>query len=96
MKPSWFATTSPPAVPSSTGSAPSSRRDGRARRCSYRRPPGPQTKATAGIVGYVYDPARDGSDLVIIDASDFAGDPVARIKLPHRVPYGFHGNWIAG
>jgi carotenoid cleavage dioxygenase-like enzyme len=45
-------------------------------------------------LGYVYDPARDGSDLVIIDASDFAGKPVARIKLPQRVPYGFHGNWI--
>jgi carotenoid cleavage dioxygenase-like enzyme len=46
-------------------------------------------------LGYVYDPVRDGSDLVIIDASDFAGDPVARIKLPTRVPYGFHGNWIS-
>lgn len=45
-------------------------------------------------LGYVYDSARDGSDLVILDASDFAGDPVARIKLPTRVPYGFHGNWI--
>jgi carotenoid cleavage dioxygenase-like enzyme len=46
-------------------------------------------------LGYVYDPGRDGSDLVIVDASDFAGPPVARIKLPHRVPYGFHGNWIS-
>jgi carotenoid cleavage dioxygenase len=46
-------------------------------------------------LGYVYDPARDGSDLVILDASDFAGEPVARIKLPTRVPYGFHGNWIS-
>jgi carotenoid cleavage dioxygenase len=45
-------------------------------------------------LGYVYDPARNGSDLVIVDAADFAGDPVARIKLPTRVPYGFHGNWI--
>jgi carotenoid cleavage dioxygenase len=45
-------------------------------------------------LGYVYDPARDGSDLIILDASDFAGEPVARIKLPTRVPYGFHGNWI--
>jgi carotenoid cleavage dioxygenase-like enzyme len=45
-------------------------------------------------LGYVYDPARDGSDLVIIDASDFAGEPVARIELPQRVPFGFHGNWI--
>lgn len=45
-------------------------------------------------LGYVYDPARDGSDLVILDASDFAGAPVARIRLPRRVPFGFHGNWI--
>jgi carotenoid cleavage dioxygenase len=57
---------------------------------------GPADEGNGWYVGYVYDPARDGSDLVIIDASDFAGDPVARIKLPHRVPYGFHGNWIAG
>jgi carotenoid cleavage dioxygenase-like enzyme len=46
-------------------------------------------------LGYVYDPERDGSDLVILDASDFAGKPVATIKLPTRVPYGFHGNWIS-
>jgi carotenoid cleavage dioxygenase-like enzyme len=43
---------------------------------------------------YVYDPATDGSDLVVIDASDFEGKPVARIRLPRRVPHGFHGNWI--
>ena len=55
---------------------------------------GPADESNGWYLGYVYDPARDGSDLVILDASDFAGDPVARIKLPHRVPYGFHGNWI--
>jgi carotenoid cleavage dioxygenase len=44
---------------------------------------------------YVYDPATDSSDLVIIDASDFEGEPVARIRMPRRVPHGFHGNWIA-
>jgi carotenoid cleavage dioxygenase-like enzyme len=57
---------------------------------------GPADESIGWYIGYVYDPARDGSDLVIIDASDFAAQPVARIKLPHRVPYGFHGNWIAG
>lgn len=45
-------------------------------------------------IAYVYDPVRNGSDLVILDASDFAAAPVARIQLPQRVPYGFHGNWI--
>jgi carotenoid cleavage dioxygenase-like enzyme len=44
---------------------------------------------------YVYDPVRDGSDLVVIDASNFEGEPVARVRLPQRVPHGFHGNWIA-
>ena len=45
---------------------------------------------------YVYDPDRDGSELVILDASDFGGAPVATVHLPQRVPYGFHGNWITG
>jgi carotenoid cleavage dioxygenase-like enzyme len=55
---------------------------------------GPADESSGWYLGYVYDPARDGSDLVIIDASDFTAQPVARIKLPQRVPYGFHGNWI--
>jgi len=57
---------------------------------------GPADESSGWYLGYVYDPARDGSDLVIIDASDFTAPPVARIKLPHRVPYGFHGNWVSG
>jgi len=56
---------------------------------------GPADESSGWYIGYVYDQARDGSDLVIIDASDFAAQPVARIKLPHRVPFGFHGNWIS-
>jgi carotenoid cleavage dioxygenase-like enzyme len=56
---------------------------------------GAPDESSGWYMGYVYDPARDGSDLVIIDASDFGGKPVARIKLPQRVPYGFHGNWIS-
>jgi carotenoid cleavage dioxygenase-like enzyme len=55
---------------------------------------GPADEGNGYYLGYVYDSARNGSDLVILDASDFAGDPVATIKLPHRVPFGFHGNWI--
>jgi carotenoid cleavage dioxygenase-like enzyme len=47
------------------------------------------------VLTYVYDAGRDGSDLVILDASDFAATPVATIGLPQRVPYGYHGNWVA-
>ncbi len=57
---------------------------------------GPADESSGWYLGYVYDPVRNGSDLVILDAGDFAGDPVATIALPQRVPYGFHGNWIAG
>ena len=75
-------------------SAPRRHLAARVRRCSCLAS-GPADESSGWYIGYVYDPARDGSDLVIIDASDFAGKPVARIKLPDRVPYGFHGNWIS-
>jgi carotenoid cleavage oxygenase len=46
------------------------------------------------VISYVYDATTDGSDVVILNAQDFTGDPVATIHLPQRVPFGFHGNWI--
>ena len=45
------------------------------------------------IMSYVYDPERDLSDVVILDAQDFAGEPIATVRLPVRVPHGFHGGW---
>jgi len=57
---------------------------------------GAADESNGWYMAYAYDPARNGSDLVILDASDFGGKPVATIKLPQRVPYGFHGNWISG
>jgi len=47
------------------------------------------------LVGYAYDRARNASDFLVVDANRFAGPPVARVPLPVRVPFGFHGNWIA-
>jgi carotenoid cleavage dioxygenase-like enzyme len=46
------------------------------------------------VLAYVHDAARDGSDLVILDASDFTASPVATVALPQRVPFGFHGSWV--
>ncbi|MFF2327308.1 MULTISPECIES: carotenoid oxygenase family protein [unclassified Streptomyces] len=46
------------------------------------------------LMTYVYDAARDSSDLVIVDVSDMTAEPVATIHLPQRVPFGFHGNWL--
>ncbi len=56
---------------------------------------GPADESNGWYLAYVYDPGRDSSDLVILDAADFTGAPVARIRMPQRVPFGFHGNWIA-
>ena len=46
------------------------------------------------ILSVVYDATRDASDLVILDATSFAGPPVATVHLPARVPFGFHGSWV--
>jgi carotenoid cleavage dioxygenase len=45
------------------------------------------------VLSLVYDKERDASDLLVLHAQDFTGDPVAVVHLPVRVPYGFHGNW---
>lgn len=44
------------------------------------------------LMGYVYDKRTDRSALAILDAQTL--EDVASINLPHRVPSGFHGNWI--
>lgn len=44
------------------------------------------------LMGYVYDRATNRSELAILDAQTL--EDVASIKLPHRVPAGFHGNWV--
>jgi carotenoid cleavage dioxygenase len=44
------------------------------------------------LMGYVYDQATDRSELAILDAQTL--QDVATVKLPHRVPAGFHGNWV--
>ena len=47
------------------------------------------------VMGYVIDTAAETTELVILDAADMAAEPVARVHIPHRIPPGFHGNWLA-
>lgn len=44
------------------------------------------------LMGFVYGRLTDRSELAIIDARPLRD--IAIIKLPHRVPAGFHGNWV--
>jgi carotenoid cleavage dioxygenase len=46
------------------------------------------------LIGLVVDLPREKTELAILDAMRFAEVPVATVHLPHRVPPGFHGNWI--
>ena len=55
---------------------------------------GGQAEDDGYLMTYVYDAATDQSDFVIFDASSMSAEPVATVHLP-RVPFGFHGNWVA-
>jgi carotenoid cleavage dioxygenase len=46
------------------------------------------------LIGLVVNAIDQTTDLVIVDARDFAGPPLAIVHLPHRIPPGFHGNWL--
>ena len=41
----------------------------------------------------VYRGSENRSDLAVFEAGDVAAGPIACAELPHRVPFGFHGNW---
>jgi carotenoid cleavage dioxygenase len=47
------------------------------------------------LLQYVYDKPSNTSEFVVLDAADLAASPVAQVPLPQRVPFGFHGSWIA-
>jgi carotenoid cleavage dioxygenase-like enzyme len=46
------------------------------------------------LLGYVFDQRTCRSRLVVLDAQDFTGPPVAQVGLPVRVPTGFHTTWL--
>jgi carotenoid cleavage dioxygenase len=46
------------------------------------------------VLALAYNQSRNASDFMVLDARSINAEPVARIPLPHRVPYGFHGNWV--
>ncbi|HEX8536904.1 MAG TPA: carotenoid oxygenase family protein, partial [Cystobacter sp.] len=46
------------------------------------------------LLSLVRDGERDVSELVVLDAGHFGAAPVARVRLPQRVPFGIHGSWV--
>ena len=54
----------------------------------------PSNEDDGWIMSYVHDATTDTANVVILDAQNFSGEPVATVHLPQRVPFGFHGNWV--
>jgi carotenoid cleavage dioxygenase-like enzyme len=58
----------------------------------------PRPEATAEDDGWlltlVHDEKLETSQLLIVNAQAINSEPVARIIIPQRVPYGFHAIWV--
>lgn len=46
------------------------------------------------LLATVWRARENRSDLAVFNATDVESGPVALVKLDHRVPAGFHGNWV--
>jgi carotenoid cleavage dioxygenase len=57
--------------------------------------PGAVTEDDGWLLTFVHDEGSDTSELVVVNAQDFTAEPVARVLIPQRVPYGFHGTWVS-
>ena len=46
------------------------------------------------LLSVVYNRATDKSEVIVVDAMNISAGPIARVLLPRRVPFGFHGMWV--
>ncbi len=46
------------------------------------------------LLTFVADAREDTSELVVLDAADVAAGPLARVRIPGRVPIGYHAWWV--
>ena len=46
------------------------------------------------LLTYIYNSVSDSSDFVVYNAKTLSPTPVARVRLPQRVPAGFHGTFL--
>ncbi len=58
--------------------------------------PGALEEDDGYLVSYVYDEREGHSEVDVLDARDVEAGPLCRIKMPVRVPLGFHATWIPG
>jgi carotenoid cleavage dioxygenase-like enzyme len=60
-------------------------------------PKGPDAAEGEGwLLSLVGRRRENRNDMIILDALDVAAGPVATLKIPFRLRYGFHGTWVPG
>ena len=47
------------------------------------------------ITAVIYRAGEDRSDFAVFEAQDIAKGPIALARMPRRMPFGFHGNWVS-
>ncbi|MDX2212749.1 MAG: carotenoid oxygenase family protein [Oculatellaceae cyanobacterium bins.114] len=57
--------------------------------------PGATSEDDGWLMTFVHDETQDRSELVIVNPQAMTDEAIARIQMPQRVPYGFHGTWVA-
>jgi carotenoid cleavage dioxygenase-like enzyme len=47
------------------------------------------------LASFFFDKEFNGTEWRVYDGESMVGEPVVRVRVPRKVPYGFHGEWIA-
>ena len=56
--------------------------------------PNAQAEDEGWLLSVVYNRATEKSEVIVVDAMRVDAGPIARVLLPRRVPFGFHGMWV--
>ena len=57
--------------------------------------PGATVEDDGWVITYIHDTIANKSELLILNAQNITSEPVARVMLPQRVPFGFHCGWVS-
>lgn len=57
---------------------------------------GATTEGDGYLISFVHDDREDQSEIWIVDALAVERGPVCRLRVPRRVPHGFHACWVPG
>jgi carotenoid cleavage dioxygenase len=68
-----------------------------ANECPFAQRVGARDEDDGYVVAFVSDAnGGDSGEVVVLNAKDIAAGPVARLRIPQRVPVGFHTIWVPG